>query len=722
MDFTAIQKRVEALTEPKNVVLVGASDKAGSWAARVYRNLKRYNFPGTIQLVNPGRNEVFGQPCYPDFKSLPEKPDHLVVVVPAPHVPKMLREAAAAGARSATVFSSGFGEANDAEGAKLGAALRAAIAETGLGVSGPNCMGNICAKTSFVTLTEDRPLTLNEGPVALVGQSGGVMIFVNSALGERGIRPEYLITSGNEAGLSVADYIAFFATQPELKVIIIYVEALKDVEKFKAACRLARDSGKHIVAIKLGQSEAGRGAAMAHTGSLAGSFEAFDALTGELGVIRAETLDDAIEVTELLAHTKAPTGRRLGAITLSGAYRGLLLDAAERNGLQFPDLAQATLDKLNNVLGVGSLVSNPIDGGFGVLQSADNYLACIQAMHDDPNIDMVLVQEAIPREAGSDRAEKYIALVQDFVKTKATKPIAFITLTSHSQTDYSRNIRYKAPNLSFLQEANKALRVIENVVRRHELDTLSRAAQTQPQPNAEQQKACDAVRTAAASGGMVALNEARSKDLLRAYGMPMPKEFLATSAEQAAKAADDIGYPVVLKVVSSKILHKSDVGGVVLNLQNAEAVKAAWTQVEKNLAQHGVKDPIDGMLVVKMIKSNLELVLGLNRDPEVGLVVMAGMGGVWLELIKDVSFSIPPISAEKARDMLEQTHAGRLLKGYRGSPSLDIDAVVAAIVALGRIATDLGDVVQSIDVNPFVVLPNGQGGMALDALVVLEKK
>ncbi len=722
MDFTATQKKVEALTAPKNVVLVGASDKPGSWAARVYRNLQRYNFPGTIQLVNPGRKEVFGQPCYPDFKSLPEKPDHLVVVVPAPAVPKMLRDAAAAGARSATVFSSGFGEANDAEGARLGAELRAAIAETGLGVSGPNCMGNICAKTSFVTLTEDRPLTLSKGPVALVGQSGGVMIFVNSALGERGIRAEYLITSGNEAGLSVADYISFFATQPELKVIITYVEALKDVERFKAACRLARDAGKHIVAIKLGQSEAGRGAAMAHTGSLAGSFEAFDALTGELGVIRADNLDDAIEVTELLAHTKAPTGRRLGAITLSGAYRGLLLDAAERNGLSFPTLSQGTLDRLNNVLGVGSLVSNPIDGGFGVLQSADNYLACIQAMHDDPNVDMVLVQEAIPREAGSDRAEKYIALVEDFVKTKATKPVAFITLTSHSQTDYSRNIRNNSPNLSFLQEANKALRVIANVVRRHELATMSRVAQSVQTPTTQQQKACDVVRAAVPALGAAALNEARSKDLLRAYGMPMPKEALATSAEAAAKAADEIGYPVVLKVVSSKILHKSDVGGVVLNLQNADAVKAAWAQVEKSLASHGVRDPIDGMLVVKMIKSNLELVLGLNRDPEVGLVVMAGMGGVWLELIKDVSFSIPPISPEKARDMLEQTHAGRLLKGYRGSPALDVDSVVAAIVALGRIATDLGDVVQSIDVNPFVVLPNGQGGMALDALVVLEKR
>jgi acetyltransferase len=271
LDFTATQKKVEALTNPANVVLVGVSDRAGNWGARVYRNLERYKFPGNIHFINPSRKDLFGRPCYPDIASLPEKPDHLVIVVPAPAVPNLLRDAAKAGARSATVFSSGFGEAYDEAGSRLGAELRAVIAETGLGVSGPNCMGNICGKTNFVTLTESRPLRMGPAPVALVGQSGGVMIFVNAALEERGCAAEYLITSGNEAGLQVADYIAFFATQPELKVIVCYVEALKDAERFKAACRLARDNGKHVVAIKLGQSEAGRGAAMAHTGSLAGA-------------------------------------------------------------------------------------------------------------------------------------------------------------------------------------------------------------------------------------------------------------------------------------------------------------------------------------------------------------------------------------------------------------------------------------------------------------------
>ncbi len=477
MDLAASKKKVEALTAPRNAVLVGASDRPGSWAARVWRNLNRYEFPGKVYLINPRRTEIWDQPCYPDFKSLPEPPDHMVVLVPAAGVIETLKAGAAAGARSATVFSAGFGEAYDNDAVALGHELAAVITDTGLGVSGPNCMGNVCAKSRLVTLTEDRPLKLRAGPVALVGQSGGMMIFANAALEERGLSAEYLITSGNERGLTAGDYIAFFADQPELKVIVIYVEAISDLDKFKAACLMARAAGKHIVALKLGQSEGGRQAALAHTGSLAGSVEAFDAVAGEVGVIRADTLDDVVEVTEFLAHTGAAGGGRLSAITLSGAFRGLLLDGAERNRLQFPALAQATTDKLNSVLTVGSLVSNPIDGGFGVLTSADNYKASIEALQADPNVDIVLLQESLPREPGSARAESYIAMVEDYLATtRSAKPMAFVTPTSYSNNDYSRALRAKAPHVSFLQEANKALRAIASVARRDELEALRRTA------------------------------------------------------------------------------------------------------------------------------------------------------------------------------------------------------------------------------------------------------
>ena len=715
MDLEASKRKVAALTAPRNVVLVGASDRAGSWAARVWRNLNRYQFPGPIHLINPRRDEIWGRPCYPDFKSLPEAPDHLVVLVPAAGVAETLKNGAAAGARSATVFSAGFGEAFDNEAAALGRELAAVIAETGLGVSGPNCMGNVCAKSRLVTLTEDRPLAVRCGPAALVGQSGGMMIFINAALEERGIWAEYLITSGNEAGLSVPDYVAFFADQPELKVIIIYVEALASPERFAAACRLARSAGKAIVAVKLGQSDAGRNAAMAHTGSLAGSVAAFDAVAGELGVIRADTLDDAVEVTELIAHTGAPAGRRLGAITLSGAFRGLILDAAETNRLALPALAPHTTERLNAVLGVGSLVSNPIDGGFGVLTSADSYLASIEAMQADPGVDMLLLQEALPREAGSARAEKYIAMVEDYA-AGAQKPIAFVTPVSHGQTDYSRALRARAPHVSFLQEANKALRAIASVARARECEQLAGTASNDRQPTPAQAQAGARLR-ARASMVLAALDEVESKDLLAAYGIVAPAQTLVTSAAAAVSAADRIGYPVVLKAIAAELTHKSDVGAVTLNLSNGAELAAEYEAMSQRLRGH----TLAGMLVCRQIRGGLELVLGLHRDPEMGLVAMAGSGGILLELVRDVAFCVPPVTPDKARDTIARTRAGSLLDGYRGGGPRDREAVVAALVGLGNLALDLRDMVESVDINPFVALPRGQGGLALDALVVVRR-
>jgi acetyltransferase len=715
LDLEASKKKVAALTAPRNAVLVGASDRPGSWAARVWRNLHKYQFPGTVYSINPRRDTIWDKPCYPDFKSLPEQPDHMVVLVPAAGVAEALRAGAAAGARSATVFSAGFGEGFDAEAARLGRELAAVIAETGLAVSGPNCMGNVCARSRFVTLTEDRMLNVQEGPVALVGQSGGMMIFANAALQERGIAAEYLITSGNEAGLTAGDYIAYFADQPELKVIAIYVEAISDLDKFKAACRLARAAGKHIVALKMGQSEEGRQAALAHTGSLAGRMEAFDAVAGEVGVVRADTLDDLVEITELLAHTGSSRGRRLGAITLSGAFRGLLLDGAERFGLQFQALAPATTERLKQILTVGSLVSNPIDGGYGVLTSADNYMASIEAMQADPNVDLVILQEALPREPGSDRAERYIRMVEGYAATKAEKPIVFCSPTSHGQTDYSRALRAEAPHVAFLQEANKALRAIVTVARCNELERLAHDGGEQPRRTAEQAALIERLRRRAGSDA-AALNEVESKDVLRAYGIATPREELVTTPTAALEAAARIGYPVVLKAVSKTLTHKSDAGAVALNLATPEQLRDAYARMAWSLGGHA----LDGMLVCQLVSGGLELVLGLHRDREMGPVIMAGAGGVLLELVKDVAFCAPPVGRAKALDLIERTQAGRLIRGYRGSAPRDGEAVANALMGLGEIAVDLGDVIESVDINPFVALP--QGGVALDALIVLRRR
>ena len=713
MDFQSSHAKVEALTAPKNVVIVGASDRPGSWAQRALRNLRRYGFAGDIFLMNPSRDEALGEKCYRNFAALPAAPDHLLVVVPSAAVPDLLLQGAAAGARSATIFSSGFGEAFDAEGGELGARLRSVIAQTGLAVSGPNCMGNICKPARLVTLVEDRQINMEPGEVALVGQSGGVMIFVNAALEERGMSSRYLITSGNEAGLQIADYIAFFASDPHVKVILVYIEAVPDAKSFVDACRHARVRGKSIIAIKLGESRSGREAALAHTGSLAGSLTAFDAMAADAGVIRAATLDDAVELTELITHSGPPAGRNLGAVTLSGAYRGLLLDAAEKSGLNFPALAPQTVERLQKILGVGSYISNPIDGGFAVLQSAEAYKACMEALHDDPQIDMVLLQEALPRAPGLVRGEKYIGIASAFAAT-ARKPVSFVTLASHGQSDYSRELRAQHSSVSFLQEANKALRAIAAAARRSECEAIAAQA---PSPRKKIPALAEALRKRAlGSREPFALNEVESKSLLMAYGIPVPREQFVRSKSKAVAAAKDIGFPIALKAVSAKLAHKSDAGAVRLNIVNAAALREAWDAIEKNLRKQKFKAPLDGMLVSEMFSGGVELALGLHNDPECGIIVMAGSGGVLLELFGDVAFAAPPISRAKATDMLARTKAGIRIKGFRGA-AVDRERCIKALMALGAMAEDFGSAIRSLDVNPFML--RAKSAAALDALVVL---
>jgi acetate---CoA ligase (ADP-forming) len=328
---------------------------------------------------------------------------------------------------------------------------------------------------------------------------------------------------------------------------------------------------------------------------------------------------------------------------------------------------------------------------------------------------VILLQENVPREPGGDRAERYMAMVESIVTAGAKKPLALLMPVSFSHTDFSRALRAKSPHVPILQEVNKALRAIASVARRDELERLAASsAPARGTATPAEAAAAAKVRALIASGG-AALNEAQSKNLLRAYGIATPTEIAAHSADEAVKAAECIGFPVVLKAVAAKLLHKSDVGAVALNLDTAEAVRGAYERIAANARRAGV-ERLDAMLVCQQIGGGLELVLGLNRDPEMGLVVMAGSGGVLLELTKDVAFAAPPVTRDKARAMIERTHAARLMSGYRGAATLDAEAVVDALVALGRIAEDLADVVQSIDINPYVVLP--RGGLALDALFV----
>jgi acyl-CoA synthetase (NDP forming) len=706
----AIEK-VDALLNPRNVILVGATDKPGNWPQRVWRNLRRFEYPKPIYPFNPTRDTVWDMRCYRSFTELPEPPDHLVVLAPAKTVPATLRDAAAAGARSATIMTSGFEEASDEQGQRLGTELRAVVAETGLAISGPNCLGNFNAAVSFFSLPDDRAQILQRGPVAVVGQSGGIAMAIKRTLEERGVYTDALITSGNETGLTTADYIAYFATRPQIKVIACYLESVHKTDAFLAALRAARAAGKHVVVMKLGASDAGRAAAAAHTGALAGSMEAFDAVAGGAGALRVRNLDELIEAVEFLVHAPLPRGKRLGSVTFSGGMRGLLLDAAEANGMSYRPLSEATHRKLSEILSVGSIIGNPLDAGFAALSSNEAYLRCVEALLADDEIDMLLLQEELLRAPGSERKEQNLRAVNE-IAAKAEKPIAYVSMVSYGLNDYSRKLRADLPHVAFLQEIDKSLRTLRALTQH--VGNAEPAARIGRTPSREARALLD---SAIAAAGPRTLDEVTSKNLLSHYGLRTPRETLAKTEDEAVKAAQQIGFPVVAKIVSAGLPHKSDIGGVKVGLADETAVRDAFRSITAAGRDHPNRPQVDGVLIAQMVSGGLEVVLGATTDPEMGPVILFGSGGVDLELTRDVALAACPLDEAGALALISRTRAGVLVGGYRGRPALDRKALAAALVAVSNLMSDADGAIAEIDVNPFLL--SRDGGFALDALVVL---
>ena len=710
---------VRALFAPRNIVIVGASDRPGNWSGRVFRSLKRFNFPGKVYPVNPRNPTVWGgETCYPSLRDLPETPDHVVVIVPGAAAIGAITEAGEAKARSATVFSGGFGEGGDPKGRALGAELQRAIEQSGIAVSGPNCMGNLSALHRLMTIPDDRITELERGPVAVIGQSGGIVMALHRALLARGVNTGYAVTSGNEIGLYMSDYIRYLAEDPDIRVIACFIESIKHAGEFRSACERARDAGKPVVAVKIGGSEESRKAALAHTGSLAGSLDCFDAVAETVGVVRVDTLDEVVETVEYFTHASPPKGPRLGALSFSGGLKGLMLEAAQRNGLSFPPLLPETNAKVSEVLGVGTSLGNPLDAGFAALSSSEAYFRCIEVLLQDPNFDVLLLQEELPPAPRLNNKVENLKTIDQMVANGAPKPIAVVSMISYMFTEHTREFRTALPHLPVLQEVDKALRAVGRAGRYGQLCGLAGDSATAPR-GARPNVAATLGRSKPAGNGLASLNEADSKELLRAYGILSPREIVAAGVEDAVRAAKTTGYPVVLKLVSADMTHKSDIGGVILGIGSEAELRAAHALLAQNLAAARPGAALEQVLVAQQVSGGVELVLGVQRDPEVGPVLMFGTGGVLLELYKDVRFGAVPLPVWQAKEMIERTAAGRLLKGYRGSPPCDEASVLAALLALGRLAHDLGDQIESIDVNPFVALPAGQGAVALDALVVL---
>jgi acetyltransferase len=709
-DTSAIVQRIHAMLHPRNIVLVGATDKPGNYAERIWNNLIRYKFGGGLYPVNAKRETIWGVPCYKDFTSLPDRPDHVLVLVPARFAVQVIRDAAAAGARSATIVTSGFSELQDEDSQRLAVELQQAIRETGLAVTGPNCLGNLSAGENLFTNIDDRIVTMEAGPVAIAGQSGAIVMAIRQALEDRGVGVGYMVTTGNEAGLETPDLMAYFAADPSIRVIVVYLEGVRNTKAFRDACKAARAAGKPVIALKLGSSEGGRAAAMAHTGALAGSIETFDAISTREGVIRVRGLDELIETTECFVHANPPKGDRLAAVTLSGGKRGLLIDAFYSAGLNFAPLGADASEKLAKMLGPGSIVGNPLDAGFAAVVDPSVYMQSIKIMIDDPDTDIVIIDAELPK-APHELRERNLRIVNEMAG-RASKPVIYISAMSIGFTEFTKALRKSLPHIAVMQGMDRAVGAIKSLI------GYASLAKEVPEIGSSSKASARALleKTLKTANG-AALDEVASKKLLKAYGIPVSKEEIAQSAADAVRIAKKIGFPVVAKVVSADILHKSDIGGVVLNLNSPAEVKKAFNDITARVKKLKSRPKLEGILIAQQVKADLELVVGTSLDAEMGPVVLFGTGGVDIELLKDVALAGAPLDEAEARALIGRTKAGVKMKGYRGKPALHEPSAVKALVGLSNLMADAGSRIASIDVNPFLI--NARTGVAVDALIVL---
>ena len=701
-----IAPNIGALLNPAHICIVGARDGDGSWPDRIYGNLKRFGFGGQIYPVNPRRDLVWDEKAYPDLVSVPDQPDHALIVIPSKFAVEAVADTLASGARTATILSGGFSPEQLAD-------IRAMVRGTGFALSGPNCLGNISAPAKLITTTDTRLDELTDGPVAVVGQSGGIVMSLNRALTSRGIGARYVVSSGNEICLTTADYMNHFADVDGVRVVLAFVESVRDWARFEAACRYLRSRGKYLVALKVGQAAASRNAAASHAGAMAGSYAAFEAASSRLGVITVDTMESAVEAFEFLSRAPAPQGTSVGAVTISGGVSELLLDGAERTKVTFATLAPGTRNALAARVDEGP-VSNPMDTGFAGISSVQVLVDCVEAMAEDPAVDVIMLQEEL---LGREEPKKEAALkiLNDSLPAgtagTVSKPVVLFSISTVYVSEHGRRLRAKYPNLAFLQGIDKTLGTLRAIGSAE--DRYRRFGEGAPKETGV--TARESRTIVPAEPGTSELNETESLELLADYGFVPPPGGMAVTIPEVLETAASLTFPVVLKLVSRKVLHESDVGGVILDISSLEELERACHRLESQFPD------LEGYLVTHQLSSErVEVVLGYVKDPEVGPIVAVGRAGVETEVSNDIVIVPVPCSPQEALQAIEGTNLGTMLGAWRGREACDIDAVVSAICNMSRLADDLSEQVKSAEVNPLAVVPGQSGAWALDALVELE--
>lgn len=689
------------LLTPRSVAIVGASPTPGALGNSVLRNLERHGYSGDIHLINPKRDEIDGRSCLKCIEDLPQGVDAAVLAIPGPAVLPAVRALAARGVGAAIIFSAGF-----AEGGEEGLAAQAEVAriahDHGMVVEGPNCLGLVNYAAGIpLTFVEAPVLNLTGKPaVGIVSQSGAMAVVLGTTLMSKGLGITASISTGNEAASGVEDYFEHLLNDPATPAIAMIVEQFRQPARFLALAERARSAGKPIVLLHPGTSSAARESAATHTGAMAGDWQLMKTKVERAGVILVDSLETLGDVIDLAVRAKPVRPGGTAVLTESGAFKALTLDLAEAIGLDLPRMSDETAAAMRAAIPDFIPVSNPMDLTAQALVDPDLYRrTMIPLLADDSYAALVF---GIIQTDAETSSRKFPAIIEAVKTLQPEKPVIFAGIDDGAEVpiDYIEGLR--EIGVPYFPSPDRAFRALRHLVKLAARDFAR--ANTAP------------VALDLSSG---VIPEYRAKQLLAPIGIPFPAGGFAASADEAKAIATRVGYPAAIKAQSADLSHKSDAGGVLLNIADDAALDAAWGQLHGNVAAYDATIALDGAQVEAMGKRGTELIVGARNDPEWGPVILVGFGGVTAELLHDVRLLPADLTHHAIVAELRQLKQAALLDGYRGSPALDIDAVARLIANLGRVLSGTPSI-REIDLNPVVVYPTGEGVVALDALILAD--
>ena len=691
---------------PQSVAVVGAAREPGKLGYGVLTNILNYGYTGKVYPINPKADEILGLKCYPSVLDVPDPVELAVIVVPNKFVPQVIEECGKKGVKGAIIISAGFREAG-MDGIKLEHQVLDIAAQYGLRIVGPNCLGVISTHTPLnASFAAGMP---PKGGIAFMSQSGALCTAILDWALAKDIGFSYFVSLGNKADVDEVDLLQAWENDRNSRAVIVYMEGLRDGRRFMdVARRVTRHTP--VIAVKSGNTAAGSRAVSSHTGSLAGSERAYLAAFGQSGVLRARSIEQLFDYSVAFAYQPTLKGRDIAIVTNAGGPGIMATDALESNGMRLATLQPETVELLRQGLPPSANVYNPVDVIGDAL--ADRYEHALKAVWADKNVDGLLVILTPQVYTQIEQTAEIIGRLA----ASSDKPVLGCFMGEQRVGPGIEILnKHNIPNFSFPERAVASLKAMADF-----WEQSQRPLPTYEEFTVDRDRVKRVFKRVRREGRLT-LGDAEAREILEAYGLRIPRSVLAKTVDEALQAAGSIGYPVVMKVASPDILHKSDIGGVRVNVRDADQVRDLFDLLVYRAQRHMPDATIWGVLVQEMVAKGKEVIIGVNRDPQFGPLLMFGMGGIYVEVLKDVTFRIAPVSRQEATQMIDEIRSYHLLRGVRGEKPSDLDAIVDAILRVSQLVTDFPEIVE-MDINPLMVHEAGSGAISVDSRFVLKEK